>query len=94
MSPTDIRQNSIAAVCEALGVPQKDWPLFSRWGTGPVTPTSLDEMNHYIDVMIGDRCAHPCEDLLAELIEFEIGGQGLTAAEIRAFVATLVSGAD
>ena len=38
MTTTDIRQNSITAVCEALGVPPEDWPLFSRWATGPLTP--------------------------------------------------------
>ena len=34
-----------AAVCEALGVPQKDWPLFSRWAAGPLTPKEHDALN-------------------------------------------------
>jgi hypothetical protein len=95
MGPTNIRQDSIAAVCEALGVPQEDWSLFSRWGrgSGQLTPKTLDEMNHYVDVMIANRCAHPHNDLLATLIDLEIDGQGLTADEIQAFVATLVTGA-
>ena len=87
------RQNSIAAVCDALGVPRQDWQVFSRWAAGPLTPKKLDELHHYVDVMIADRCRRSTDDLLAKLIELEVDGQELTVDDIRRFVAALVAGA-
>jgi cytochrome P450 len=93
MTTTDTRQSSIAAVCEALGVPRHDWQLFSRWAAGPLTPKTLDELYYYVDVMIADRCRRSTDDLLAKLIELEVDGEELTVDDIRRFVASLVSGA-
>ena len=93
MTTTNTRQNSIAAICEALGVPRQDWHLFSRWAAGPLTPKARDELDHYVDVMIADRCRRSTDDLLAKLIELEVDGQELTVDEIRSFVADLVTGA-
>jgi cytochrome P450 len=93
MTTTDIRQNSITAVCEALGVPHQDWQVFSRWAAGPLTPKKLDELHHYVDVMIADRCRRSTDDLLTNLIELEVDGQELTIDDIRRFVAALVAGA-
>ena len=90
MTTTDTRQNSIAAVCEALACRRQDWPLFSRWAAGPLTPKTLDELNHYVDVMIADRCRRSTDDLLAKLIELEVDGEELTVDDIRRFVAALV----
>ena len=93
MTTTHTRQNSITAVCEALGVPPEDWPLFARWAAGPSTPKKLDELHHYVDVMIADRCRRSTDDLLAKLIELEVDGEELTVDDIRRFVAALVAGA-
>ena len=87
------RRSSIASVCEALGVPSEDWPLFARWATGPLTTKKLDELNYYVDVMIADRCRRSTDDLLAKLIELEVDGEELTVDDIRRFVASLVAGA-
>jgi cytochrome P450 len=27
----------VSAICEALGVPRQDWPLFVRWADQPLT---------------------------------------------------------
>jgi cytochrome P450 len=94
MTTTGTRQNSIAAVCEALGVPRRDWPLFCRWSAGPLTPEAVDALNQYVDVMIADRCRRRSDDLLAKLIELEVDGQELTVDDIHNFVAALVTGAD
>lgn len=94
MTTTNTRQNSIAALCEALGVPRKDWRLFSRWAAGPLTPKARDELDQYVDVMIADRCRRSTDDLLAKLIELEVDGEELTVDDIRNFVAALVTGAD
>ncbi len=93
MTTTNTRQNSITAVCEALGVPRPDWHLFSRWAAGPLTPKARDELYHYVDVMIADRCRRSTDDLLAKLIELEVDGEELMVDDIRRFVAALVAGA-
>jgi cytochrome P450 len=93
MTTTNTRQNSIAAVCEALGVPRKDWHLFSQWPAGPKTPKALDALYQYVDVMIADRCRRSTDDLLAKLIEMEVDGEELTVDDIRRFVADLVAAA-
>jgi cytochrome P450 len=94
MTTTDARQNSIATVCEALGVPRRDWPLFSGWSSGPLTPNALDALCQYVDVMIADRCRKPGSDLLSQLIGVEVDGEGLTADDIRSYVVGLVAGVD
>jgi len=94
MTTTNTRQNSITAVCEALGVPRKDWHLFSRWAAGPLTPKARDELNQYVDVMIADRCRRSTDDLLAKLIELEVDGEELTVDDIRRYVVGLVAGVD
>jgi cytochrome P450 len=87
-------QNSVATVCEALGVPQEDWHLFSRWARGPLTSKALDELHQYVDVMIADRCRRSTDDLLAKLIELEVDGEELTVDDLYRFVAALVAGAN
>jgi cytochrome P450 len=91
MTTTNTRQNSVAAVCEVIGVPRKDWPSFSRWGAGPMTPKALDELHHYVDVMIADRCWRPTDDLLAKLIQMQVDGEDLSVDDIRNFVVALVA---
>ena len=85
---------SVEAVCKALGVPPRDRRLFSCWAAQPLTPKVLDELYAYVDVMIADRCRRPTEDLLAELIALQIGGEELTVDDIHTFIATLVVAAD
>jgi cytochrome P450 len=92
MTTTNTRQNSIAAVCEALGVRRQDWHLFSRWTARPLTPKARDELYHYVDVMIADRCRRSTDDLLVKLIELEVDGEELTVDDIHRFVADLVAG--
>jgi cytochrome P450 len=93
MTTTDARQNSIATVCEALGVPRRDWPLFSGWSesAGPVAPNALDALCQYVDVMIADRCRKPGGDLLSQLIAMEVDGEGLMTDDIRNYVVGLVA---
>jgi cytochrome P450 len=93
MTAINIRQRSVVAACEAFGVPPKDWPLFTRWASAPLTPDVVDHLHSYVDVMIAERCTRQHDDLLATLIELDIDGQGLTNGEIRAFVVDLVIGA-
>jgi cytochrome P450 len=93
MTTTDTHQHSIAAVCEALGVPRDDWHLFSSWASGPLKAKAADALYAYVDVMIADRCRRPTDDLVSKLIELEVDGEELTVDDIRRFVAALVTGA-
>jgi cytochrome P450 len=93
MTTPSTRQASTAAVCEALGVPPEDWPLFYRWAAEPLTPKAADALHQYVDVMIADRCRRLTDDLLANLIELEVDGVELTVDDIRNFVTELVVGA-
>ena len=43
--------------------------------------------------MIAVRCRQPGDDLLSLLIQLEFDGEELTVDDLRAIVATLVSGA-
>ena len=90
---TPVRHYSIAGVCALLGVPHKDWHLFRRWASGPLNAKALDELNAYVDVMIADRCRRPGDDLLSLLIQLEFDGEEFTVDDLRAIVASLVSGA-
>ena len=54
---------------------------------------ALDELFAYVDVMIADRCRKPGDDLLSALIQAEIDGEELTVDDLRAIVASLLSGA-
>jgi cytochrome P450 len=91
---TVVRPYPIAGVCALLGVPRKDWHLFCRWAGKSLNSKALDELHAYIDVMIADRCREPGDDLLSALIQAEIDGEELTVDDLRAILATLVSGAD
>ncbi|WP_099039632.1 hypothetical protein [Mycobacterium neglectum] len=94
MTTASTRRATTAAVCDALGVPQKDWPLFYRWADTPLTPNAADALHQYVDVMIADRCRRPADDLMTKLIALEVDGAELTVDDIRSFVATLVAGPD
>ncbi|HEX2212409.1 MAG TPA: hypothetical protein VHH12_02895 [Mycobacterium sp.] len=86
------RQNLATAVCDALGFPKQDWPLFARCAAGPMTPRDEEALFKYVDVMIAQRCCRPTDDMLPSLIDLEVDGVELTAEEIYRFVATLVTG--
>ncbi|BBY91381.1 hypothetical protein MGALJ_10500 [Mycobacterium gallinarum] len=93
MTTASTRQATTAAVCEALGVPRKDWPLFYRWAATLLTPKAADTLHQYVDVMIAERCRRPADDLISRLIDLEVDGEELTVDDIRNFVADLVAGA-
>ncbi|HEY6577439.1 MAG TPA: hypothetical protein VI029_21465 [Mycobacterium sp.] len=89
---TIAQSHSMRLVCAALGVPRKDWALFSRWSQDSAHPRSLDLLGAYVDVMVAERCRKPTDDLISELITIEVGGSELTADELRTVVVTLVTG--
>ena len=93
MSAANTRQTTAAAVCEALGVPEEDWPLFYRWAAAPLTAKTTDVLHQYVDVMIADRCRRPRGDLLSALIDLEVDGKELSVDDIHNFVTEVVAAA-
>lgn len=82
----------IALTCAALGVPRKDWGLFSRWADDAASPKAFDELRAYLDVMIADRCRQPTNDLMSQLIRVDVDGGELTVDDVHMLVAALVAG--
>ncbi|MFJ1768115.1 cytochrome P450 [Amycolatopsis sp. NPDC088138] len=65
---------AMAVVCELVGVPERDWVDWYRWGKvlvggdpAAITPT-LGEMFAYCHALVDQRRAEPREDLLSEVV--------------------------
>ena len=82
----------LRAVVAALGVPRRDWGLFSRWSEDGTDPRSLDLLGAYVDVMIAERCGKSTDDLVSDLMTIDVCGNELTADELRTIVVRLVTG--
>jgi hypothetical protein len=92
-------------ICEMLGVPEADRPLFSRWTEDiaflllpPVPPDRLHtgeaaaaDFMTYVRALIEERRARPEEDLLSALLTAEEHGDRLTIDELIANVVFLFS---
>jgi cytochrome P450 len=92
-------------ICEMLGVPESDRPLFSKWTEDiaflvlpPIQPSRLQagevaaaEFMAYVRDLIKHRHATPTDDLLSALIEAEEQGDRLTIDELVANVVFLFS---
>ncbi|QEN14782.1 hypothetical protein ACRDU6_20725 [Mycolicibacterium sp. ELW1] len=79
----------IADICTALGVPDDDRVLFWRWADELPGGRAIDELNHYLDVLIAERCRRTTDDELGRLVM-----SGLTDDQIRCRVAELVTNPD
>ncbi|MEV6823871.1 cytochrome P450 [Amycolatopsis sp. NPDC051102] len=65
---------AMAVVCELVGVPERDWADWWRWGKvlvdgdpARITPT-LGEMFAYCHALVDRRRAEPRDDLLSEVV--------------------------
>jgi len=99
----------IAVICQLVGAPRADWPLFSAWaeqvfkqfnfnlGTDlPDIEQAAQEMETYLEELVAQRRANPGNDLLSELIAVEeTDGDRLTHRELLDLVsALLLAGTD
>ncbi len=98
----------IPIVCELLGAPKEDWPLFSQWATdifkifdadvADHTKTIMaasDAMDAYVENLIEIRRKDPREDLLSDLIAAEEEGDRLSTEELVMLAeAVLLAGTD
>jgi len=93
----------IQLICELLGVPKKDYPLFGGWANALTWVLSLEIGAHldevaeglvgigtYIETFIADRRVHPEDDLVTALIHAEDGGDRLSGPELRTLIASLL----
>lgn len=74
----------------ALGVPPRDWLSIAQRLDMADTRT-IEALGAYVDVLVADRCCRRGEDLVSDLVAFEVGGRGLTTDELRAIVVGLLT---
>ncbi len=98
----------IKVICELVGAPQDDWPLFSRWATDvfrvfnggaeddqELIVRALRALDEYVGTLVAERRARPAADLLSDLIAVEEAGDRLSTAELIMMVeAMLLAGTD
>jgi cytochrome P450 len=90
-------------ICQLLGVPQADVPVFSRWAQAlsPVffmmTPeqiaeatAAVTELDDYVDDLTSRRADDPGPDLITALLASEAEGERLTHAETVTMIANLL----
>jgi cytochrome P450 len=98
----------IAVICEIVGAPRSDWPLFSRWAASIFKQAGFDlatdlpeieaayvELEAYLDDLVSRRTAHPGDDLLSQLIATSADRDRLSKPElIDILTAMLIGGTD
>jgi cytochrome P450 len=89
------RPYPIPIICELLGAPRQDWPLFSAWADdifkifnitaaadAPDILRACDELDAYIDQLVGRRRGALSDDLISNLIRAEEEGDRLSHDEL------------
>ena len=98
------RPYPIPIICELLGAPRQDWPLFSAWADDifkifNMTPAAdapdilraLDELDAYLDQLVARRRDDLSDDLISNLIRAEEGGDRLTHDELLMIAGTVLT---
>jgi cytochrome P450 len=93
----------VQVICEVLGVPREDHPLFARWSEtltyllsfelGPrlaEVEQAANELGAYVDELVEDRRASPRDDMVTSLVEASEDGDRLSQGELRAMIAGLL----
>jgi cytochrome P450 len=93
----------VQVICEVLGVPREDYPLFARWSETLTFLLSLDlaahlqdveqatlELASYIDRLLADRRDNPRDDLVTSLVHATEEGDRLSPLELRAMIGGLL----
>lgn len=102
------RPYPIPIICELLGAPRQDWPLFSAWtedmfkifnfnavNDEPDILRASEDLEAYVEEMVSTRRHALADDLVSRLIEAEDDGDRLTHEElIMLVVAVLTGGTD
>jgi cytochrome P450 len=91
----------LAVICELLGLPPQDRPMFTRWAAGISQASSalgiawglrgLSQMMKYLREEIARQTKRPRDGLLAALIQAEEAGDRLSEDELLAMVFLLLA---
>ena len=98
----------VPVICELLGAPKEDAPLFSAWATdifrifnqdlaadAPRIARAAAELEEYVTDLIERRRRSPADDLLSALIAVEEAGDRLSTEELVMLAeAVLMAGTD
>lgn len=106
---TDVsRRYPTPVICTLLGVPPRDWHLFSAWADsimkifnwnvvndGPEIEQAWDELDCYLEDILAQRRCALTDDLVSELIRAEDDGDRLSHSELLMLAgALLIAGTD
>lgn len=95
----------ILILCDAIGLPKEDWPMFIEWGDIMFSPISSNkaipmedfkkaenEFFLYISKIINERKSNPKDDFITKLSNSEYDGKYLSYKQIAFIVGTMISG--
>jgi cytochrome P450 len=98
------RQYPVPIICALVGAPSEDWELFARWaddltkafGCNVAAEESAilhawQQLDAYLEDLIGRRRQSPGDDLISELIRVEEDGDRLAHDELVNLVAILLN---
>lgn len=91
-------------ICALLGAPPQDWHLFSGWADaimkifdwnvahdGPAIAAAWDQLDDYVDAMVGARRTALTDDLISDLIRAQDDGDRLTHSELLMLAGSLLA---
>jgi cytochrome P450 len=98
------RPYPIPIICELLGAPRQDWPLFSAWADdifkifnmtaaadAPDILRALDELDAHVDQLVDRRRRALSDDLISSLIRAEEDGDRLSHDELLMMAGAVLS---
>jgi len=88
----------VMVIAGMLGLPDEDLPQFHRWAVElisvgvdmPRAMAASQKLRDYFATILGERRAHPADDVISVLAHAELDGQHLTDEEIFAFLRLLL----
>ena len=102
---TDVARNyPTSIVCELLGAPRSDVPLFAAWSDDifkilgfnvandtPDIVRAFEQFDAYIDAMVEERRSRLTDDVISDLIRAEEEGDRLSYEELRMLAGAILS---
>jgi cytochrome P450 len=88
----------VRVIARILGLPERDAEQFQRWSLELISmvvnwdrgTAASHALRDYFAEQVAERRVRPGDDLISELVETEVDGQGLTDADIFAFLRLLL----
>ena len=94
------RKLPMEVICDLLGLPEKDWPVFSIWGESVASVDSiwgfirflpsLKKLTGYLQGQIEEMRVSPREGIIGRLVQAEEDGDRLTAEELVSMIFLLL----